>query len=491
MNFNKKNYFKIVKYLNHILLSNSINNFKYNIPFLFLNREHPVFFSRYISKENHRLKFFLRNLYHVFYKLYCSLFLRNIKSDFYNLPKKVDFLFVSHLTNVNQIKNLDDQYFGNIINDLVDKNFKCLVIYINHTNYRKQYLINKTKSLNKFIIPKNANFLSEIQFLFNSYKGYTNLKVLKVNNNEILKQLKYEIFSIDTIGVLRFKFFYNKILNKINPSFVVSTFEGHAYERQIFHNSKLFNPRIINFAYQHSIISKYVNTLSLKLNDNSYNPDVILCSGKSSFNFFKNFSNFKNLPVYVLGSKNYSDSDPKEFDNSIKRNSCLILPEGIYSECLIFLEFAVSCAKLNTSISFIFRLHPIIDLKKLKILYKKNYTYPSNLIFSKSSFNEDINISSWALYRGSSAVYKAIEHGLIPIYLSAENELEIDPLYDLKIGKKVVKNSSELKTIIDKDISCNFRNNISFQLSYKSYIKNIFSKPNSSVIINEIKNHKF
>ena len=77
MNFNKKNYFKIVKYLNQILLSNSINNFKYNIPFLFLNREHPVFFNRYISKENHRLNFFLRNLYHVFYKLYCSLFLRN------------------------------------------------------------------------------------------------------------------------------------------------------------------------------------------------------------------------------------------------------------------------------------------------------------------------------------------------------------------------------------------------------------------------------
>ena len=491
MNFNKKNYFKIVKYLNQILLSNSINNFKYNIPFLFINREHPVFFSRYISKENHKLKFFLRNLYHVFYKLFCSLSPRNIKSDFDSLPKKVDFLFVSHLTNVNQIKNLDDQYFGNVINDLVEKNFKCLVIYINHTNYKKQYLINKTKSLNKFIIPKNANFLSEIQFLFNSYKGYTNLKVFKENNNEIFKQLKYEIFSIDTIGVLRFKFFYNKILNKINPSFVVSTFEGHAYERQVFHNSKLFNPRIINFAYQHSIISKYVNTLSLKLNDNSYNPDVILCSGKSSFNFFKNFSNFKNLPVHVLGSKNYSESDPKEFDNSIKRNSCLILPEGIYSECLVLLDFAVSSAKLNTSISFIFRLHPIVNLEKLKSLYKMNDDYPSNLIFSKSLFIEDINASSWVLYRGSSAVFKAIEHGLIPIYLSKEHELDIDSLHDLKIGKHSVLTPLELNSIIDKDIFCNFKNNVIFQPTYKSYVQNIFSKINVSVIVNVIKNHKF
>ena len=491
MNFNKKKYFKIVKQLNQILLSNSINNFKYNIPFLFLNREHPVFLSRYISKENHKLKFFLRNLYHIFYKLFYSLFVRNIKSDLDSLPEKVDFLFVSHLTNINQIKNLDDQYFGNVINDLVKKKFKCLVIYINHTNYKKQYLINKTKSLNKFIIPKNANFLNEIQFIINSYKGYTNLKVIKENNNEIFKQLKYEIFSNNTIGVLRFNFFYNKILNKINPSFVVSTFEGHAYERQIFHNSKLFNPRIINFAYQHSIISKYVNTLNLKLNDNSYNPDIILCSGKSSFGFFKNISNFKNLPVHILGSKNYSDPDFKEFDNSIKRNSCLIVPEGIYSECLVFLEFAVSSAMLNTSIFFIFRLHPIVDLKKIKNLYKKGYKFPSNLIFSKSSLIDDINASSWVLYRGSSAVYKAIEHGLIPIYLSKGNKLNIDSLHDLKNGKHSVLTPLELNSIIDNDISCDFIDNISFQSSYKSYVQNIFSKFNDSVIVNEIKNYKY
>ena len=268
MNYNKKKYFEIVKQLNQILLSNSIHNFKFNIPFLFLNREHSVFFSRYIFKENNRLKIFFKNLFNIIYKLFCSLFLKNIKSDFDSLPTKVDFLFVSHLTNVNQIKNLDDQYFGNVINDLVKKKYKCLVIYINHTNYKKQYLIDKSKNLNKFVIPKNANFYTEIQFLINSYMGYRNLNFVKENNNDIFKQLKYEIFSVHTIGVLRFKFFYNKILNKINPSYVVSTFEGHAYERQIFHNSKLFNPRIINFAYQHSIISKFnlINISPAKFN---------------------------------------------------------------------------------------------------------------------------------------------------------------------------------------------------------------------------------
>lgn len=491
MNFNKKKYFEIVKQLNQILLSNSIHDFKYNIPFLFLNREHPVFFSRYILKKNYRIKLFFKNLFHFFYKLFCSLFIKNIKIDFDSLPKKVDFLFISHLTNVNQIKNLDDQYFGNVINDLAKKNFKCLVLYINHTNHKKQYLIDKSKNINKLIIPKNANFLREIQFLFNSYKGYRSLKFFKGYNNDLFKKLKYEVFSVHTIGILRFKFFYNKILHKINPSFVVSTFEGHAYERQIFHNSKLFNPTIINFAYQHSIISKYVNTLNLKLNDNSYNPDIILCSGKSSFNFFKNISNFKNYPINILGSKNYTDSLFKEFDNSIERNSCLIIPEGIYSECLFLLDFAVLSAKLNTSISFIFRLHPIVDLKKIKNLYNKGCKFPSNLIFSKSSFIEDINASSWVLYRGSSAVYNAIEHGLVPIYLSKENELGIDSLHDLKKGKHSVSTPLELNSIINNDISCNFIDNISFQSSYKSYVKNIFSKLDHSVLVNEIKNHQF
>ena len=95
------------------------------------------------------------------------------------------------------------------------------------------------------------------------------------------------------------------------------------------------------------------------------------------------------------------------------------------------------------------------------------------------------------MYRGSSAVYKAIEHGLIPIYLSKGNELNIDSLHNLKNGKHSVLTPLELNSIIDNDISCDFIDNISFQSSYKSYVQNIFSKLNDSVIVNEIKNHKF
>ena len=45
--------------------------------------------------------------------------------------------------------------------------------------------------------------------------------------------------------------------------------------------------------------------------------------------------------------------------------------------------------------------------------------------------------------------------------------------------------------IVSKELVYTFIDNISFQSSYKSYVQNIFSKFNDSVIVNEIKNHKF
>jgi hypothetical protein len=57
---------------------------------------------------------------------------------------------------------------------------------------------------------------------------------------------------------------------------------------------------------------------------------------------------------------------------------------------------------------------------------------PSNIVWSSGSLEKDATASSWAIYRGSTAIFSAITAGCRPIYLKVNEELSIDPLYDVR-----------------------------------------------------------
>ena len=44
--------------------------------------------------------------------------------------------------------------------------------------------------------------------------------------------------------------------------------------------------------------------------------------------------------------------------------TCLVLPEGIDSECKILLKFVLDCISKNLSIKFIIRFHPLTNILK-------------------------------------------------------------------------------------------------------------------------------
>jgi len=487
MRFSKKDYFELKQSLNEILLSEKADDFKFNVPFLFLNREHPVFLNKYLSLEKGRKIFFKKSVPHILYKLMVSLFSLKNKVFYLKMPSKVDFLFISHFTNINQLEGHSDPYYGTLVNSMRENNFNCLVVKINHTRFRGNYEVGENGVLNDFIIPKTTTFFQELKFLHIAYLGLKKLVRITFKNNlqrNIFTYLKYAIYSNQTIGILRFSYIIKKIIERTNPTFVISTFEGHAYERQIFRMSKKINPNITNIAYQHSIISKYANTINLKFPNEHFNPDVILCMGDSSYNFFKKTSVFQNLPMYILGSSKANNSPIISFSSKHKKSSCLIVPEGIYSECMHLLNLSVHCAQLLPSVQFYFRLHPIMQLKEIIRKNSHRMEFPKNLIFSKSTLMEDISCSSWVVYRGSTAVFNAIEQGLRPIYLKIiGEEMTIDPLQGLSIGKRIIEKGEDLVEIIAHDIKLDFKEYDEYQKRYLTYIKNQYSNLDPKVLI--------
>ena len=150
-----------------------------------------------------------------------------------------------------------------------------------------------------------------------------------------------------------------------------------------------------------------------------------------------------------MGSSKYSSSNITEK----KSQSCLVVPEGFVSECLILFKVSLKYSKKYRNQRFIWRLHPSISFNRLKQYSSIFENLPNNIHLSVGSLDDDILKCDSVLYRGSTAVVNAINAGLKPIYYQqSSDELSIDSIYTHKKGKSIVHNQEELGLALDRDI---------------------------------------
>ena len=184
----------------------------------------------------------------------------------------------------------------------------------------------------------------------------------------------------------------------------------------------------------------------------------------------------KGIDIKMLGSNKIVNK--KNAQEYLKVNKvCLVAPEGIESECNVLFEFSLNCAKLNQDIQFIWRLHPIISFDNLINNNKKLENLPENITLSSNSLKEDIALSTYVLYRGSTVAISAISEGLIPIYVDNGDELDLDPLYMCSEGKYIVKDSLEFSIAMSEKIN----NEVSCSL--KRHGRSLFSPMDAGVIL--------
>lgn len=126
---------------------------------------------------------------------------------------------------------------------------------------------------------------------------------------------------------------------------------------------------------------------------------------------------------------------------------------------------------------FIWRLHPLMSFNKLKKYSSIFKNLPKNIYLSEGNFNEDINKCDCVLYRGTTAVINAINAGLRPIYYKKNiDELTIDPLYQMGVGKDIVLSQGELK------ISLNKHADMQTKRSLQDFAKNFYTPINYKLL---------
>jgi hypothetical protein len=224
---------------------------------------------------------------------------------------------------------------------------------------------------------------------------------------------------------LRIAKLVGEVVSHCRAQTIVTTYEGHSWERLVYAAARKSNPEISCIGYLHAALFRLQHAAKRSLGS-QFDPDKIYCAGSVGLGQLQRNGYLQKDRLGILGS-NRSVSNLT--CNGIA--TCLVLPEGIAEECELLFEFSFSCAQAHPQIHFIWRLHPILTFDKLVRRIKVLKHLPSNIEISTKSFEEDISRSCWALYRGSTAAIIAGAQGVVPIYVERSGEPTIDPLFEI------------------------------------------------------------
>lgn len=451
-----------------LLLANDSTIERVAIVWLHIIREHPMFLKKYVnlfdanysesSKDN------LRGLLPPFLNSFANFrkYLHT-RGSYYrssiDRSYKLDVLFVSHLLNEQHAGQDTDSYFGDIPLQLTQLGFKVGIVMVNHTDLKAQDAADawKDNQIPRFIFSPILPLKTEVSMLSKLRQESIKLKARSYRTkDDFLKKLtqnaaKQAVTSL-TQTTYRLGFQIAKLLDDFKPNTVITTFEGHPYERIVYSTSRRINRETLCIGYQHAAIFKLQHAIRRNLMP-EYNPDRIMTAGLIGKAQLENSNTYKSIPITVLGSDRGTAGEKNGIHlvnkPDLSKRCCLVLPEGDLNECRILFEYSLNCAKFFPDIQFIWRLHPILTFEKIFKKYSHLLEIPKNIVLSRETLNHDIDLSCMVLYRGTTAIIQSIKRGLIPMYLNISGEMVIDPLYEISPGKMILNDVTDFKDFVE------------------------------------------
>ena len=490
-NINLSQYQQLCLFFDKILLNKQTDKTIIANTWLHILREHPVFLKPYYFLYHplpigQKIKQNLLNLgrFSAISIIRISQSIFNQKYWYSNNKQKpLEVLFISHLTNYYQIGQTKDAYFGDISKQLLNKNITSGIALINHINISnsRQIQVWNESFIPRFVLSKTLSFFKEIRLYFSQICSIITLKkVIKQTTvpKEFAQPTLIHTLSSDTANALRIAQQITYLITQMRPKCVVFSYEGHAWERLVCDGINKINPNIACIGYQHAAIFAHQHALIRPLASN-YNPDIILTSGKVSKEQLCSITALSKTKIACLGSPK---SEQITQLSQVNLATCLVVPEGFVSECLLLFEFSLLCAKTLPKQQFIWRLHPLISFNQLKKHSKIFNHLPNNITLSGQKLNADIAKCDSVLYRGSTAVVNAINAGLKPIYYQThKDEMSIDPIYQHNEGKFMVNQISDFKDALETPI------NLQTQTLLANFAQDFYTPLDVKVLIDLIK----
>ena len=468
---NEQQYLDICQACDSVLLEASSNNERVATHWLHVIREHPAFLNAYedlvLTRPVYKSVFLrclriLRNAVSL-----CLILWKGLRTSNYywcssgHLPKCADIVIVSHIVNVSHAGKNNDFYFGELPDRLARSGKSVIVVIINHTDSDGAILAAswRKSAVPRVVLGHNVGFGEEL--ILRRKLKKESWKLFQLARRErrgliraVYKRAALEVLSGASIGNLRRSFQIGALLNNCKAKSIMVTYEGHVWERLTFSVARETSPGIRCHGYAHGAIFRLQHAIR-RNRSKKYNPDHIFTSGSVAKDQLRAVDALRDIGISVLGSARKLQIKPEVLSgiiDSAERPACLVIPDGLITECRVMFAFSLECARSMPEIDFIWRVHPAIDFKTVFSGVKMFRTLPPNIYLSSNDVDSDIYKSKWALYRGSTLIIQAVANGLRPIYLSLQNELTLDPLYELKNGKAIVTDVQDFQQVVVADL---------------------------------------
>ena len=355
-------------------------------------------------------------------RLVVILVLSIARPDNWKVPKNSlsdpKFVFISHLTSKDQELIKADRYFPDLP-EYLSKKHQVLVIRINQT---RDYLgtitsPSSTGPLSIINLPITANPVVEIA---NIVKLLSGTKALIAdyfngcgpNSFSALLFLISGQLSTQALTNLRISSLLNNVLQNTSSELIVSTFEGHGWERcfQIKMKESKSNTKL--GAYLHAPVTESSNLL---LNSQSYKYiDLVFTTGEIPKNLI--MKNCPSIESKILGSaRSFTQPRTKPRPHQRRRN-CLLAPEGEQSETDLFLRLAIKLASDAIEIDFELSLHPLMSRQATILEHAISGNGFKNLKLVRKPLSCQLKETDFLVYRGTSVVFDALAEGVQPIF---------------------------------------------------------------------------
>jgi hypothetical protein len=505
---NEIEYRRLCDVCDEVLLASDSTVERIAIPWLHVLREHPVILSRYAQLFQRQSTFYSVRLSLAWIKDEAKSWLQIARAwrsqgepwfASCDLPQRADFLLVSHLLNVAHAGSEEDFYFADLPRALVEKGSSAVIVLINHTAAAAPPLVKKwRKTTVPRVVPAELLPVSDEvvlhRRLVTESRRLTRLATREPDGlkQRVLRQAAQEALSASSAQTMRLALQIGGIVARVRPQAIVTTHEGHAYERMFFAAARSVSPAIRCIGYQHAALFRLQHAIKRNLAP-AYNPDRILTAGSVSKEQLEEVPALQRIPIDVLGSNRALDTEAIELARKINRathaspeRSCLVVPEGFHSEYDLLFVFAVECAARNPKLRFVLRTHPILSFEAAVSKIPRLRNLPHNVEISTLTLEQDLARCRWALYRGSTAIVQATLAGLRPVYLSIPGELSIDPLYQLDGWRSIVQTPEDLLALIDQQPSGDAEENSGIRQRAYEYCRRFFLPLDPAVLLEAV-----
>lgn len=463
---NEEQYIALCNACDRLLLAPDAGPERIATPWLHVIRAHPIFLKSYagifgqqpVANSKQYMRSAMSELRHLAKALFSG---GESWSSVGELTPKCDVLMVSHLVNESFPEHEGDFYYGKVAGELAERGISSTIALINYTETTPTALAARWRQakIPRVIFAPVLRFSEEWALYRRARAEASRLQETAMSQSSgldrrVITRAAIEAASGGAVAALRLGEQIKALVARLQPRALVVTYEGHSWERIAFASARAALPGIRCIGYQHAALFNLQHAIQRRLGD-KYNPDIILTSGKVAETLLRRNPDLQDVRIDTLGSiRSFARQSVRAWRTSAGgHRSCLVLPEGIVSECNLLFGFALECARIMPDIQFIWRLHPNMNYSALTGQNPAFRYLPSNIILSKKTLAEDIASSHWALYRGSTAIVQAAVSGVHPVYLHQAGEIQIDTLQEVaELRDQVVEPEDFKRLAIQADV---------------------------------------